>query len=333
MKLVVTDNDFDDFSVEQGLADRAGVDLAVFHGPTTEEIVRHAAGADGLLTSYGDYHAETMRRLPESIRVISRTGTGYDNIDVSAATARGIAVCNVNGYGTEVVSDHAIALALDCLRGVSATDRTLRAGIWPYQAARPLGQVKGRTFGVVGMGNIGTAVARKALGLGFHVVCTSHSLVAGTRCEVALSTGGTVDIDVLTLDELLRQCDVVSFHVALVPATHHLLSANKIALMRPGALVINCSRGAVCDTVAIAQALEEGRIGGAGLDVFEQEPVSPEHPIFSAPRTVLTPHVAYWSEESGLELRTRTFENALAVLQGRMPRDILNPEVLRQNEA
>jgi D-3-phosphoglycerate dehydrogenase len=328
MKLVITDNDFDDFSIEQGLADEAGVELVGFHGSTTQEIVNHTKGADGILTSYGDYGAETINRLSGGVKVISRTGTGYDNIDVAAATARGIAVCNVNGYGTEVVSDHTIALALDCLRGVSVTDRSLRAGTWSYQAARPLGQVRGRTFGVVGMGNIGTAVARKALGLGFKVVCASHSIAAGTQREVLLSTGGTELIDVLTFDDLLQQCDVLSFHVALVPATRHLLSNEKITLMKPDAVVVNCSRGAVCDTLAIAQALEDGRLGGAGLDVFEQEPVSPEHPIFSAPCTVLTPHAAYWSEESGLELRTRTFENALAVLQGRMPQDILNPQVL-----
>lgn len=320
MRLVMTDNDYDDAKLEERLAAEAGVEFACFGSRAGDDIVKNAEGADGLITSYGDFCAETIVRLPQSVRVISRSGTGFDSVDVAAATARGIAVCNVTGYGTEVVSDHAIALAMDCLRQVSATDRALRDGTWSYQQARPLGQCAGRVFGVIGMGAIGSAAARKARGLGFDVVCWSRSLEpGGTTPEGAHALG---------LEELLACADVVSVHCALAPETFHLLDAERLALMKPSAVVVNTSRGAVIDTVALAEALCEGRLWGAGIDVYEEEPVPRDHPLLSAPRCVLTPHTAYWSEESGLELRRRTFGNALAVLRGEPCPNVLNPQVL-----
>ena len=169
------------------------------------------------------------------------------------------------------------------------------------------------------MGEIGRATARKAAGLGFRVVCQSRSLVPGRRTPEGY--------DILSLDELLRTCDVVSFHTALTPETHHLLSAERIATMKSGAVVVNTARGAVIDTIALAQALEEGKLWGAGIDVFEDEPLDFSHPIMRAPHTVLTSHAAYWSEESGRELRERTMQSAIDVVCGRRPADCLNAEV------
>lgn len=318
-KLVITDNDFSDTAIEEYLAAQAGIELAIFQSRLPEDIIVNAQGADGILTSYGEFNAAVMKALPH-LKVISRTGTGYDTIDVAAATKAGVAICTVPDYGTEVVSDHAIALSLDRLRRVSTLDRMLREGTWQYQDARPLGQVQGRTFGIVGMGNIGRAVARKASGLGFEVICCSRSLKTGERT--------TEGYGIVSYEELLERADVISFHIALSDDTHHLLNADKIALVRPGSIIVNTSRGAVIDTVALAEALTAGKLWGAGIDVFENEPLERDHPLLLAPNTVLTPHVAYWSEESGRELRTRTTQNALDVLSGRHPRNILNPEVL-----
>ena len=245
---------------------------------------------------------------------------GYDSIDLDAATDHKVAVCTAPGYGTEVVSDHAIALALCVLRRINEIDADMRRGTWDYARRRPLGQVRGRTFGVVGMGEIGRATARKAAGLGFRVVCSSRSLVPGRRTPEGY--------DILEYEELLRVSDMVSFHTALTPETRHLLDARRIALMKPGAVVVNTARGAVIDTVALASALSEGHLWGAGIDVFEDEPVSPDHPLLRAPHTVLTSHAAYWSEESGRELRERTMRSAIDVVCGRRPADCLNPEVL-----
>lgn len=318
-KIVVVDNDFENSDFEERMAREAGVEIAVFHERDADAVIRNAADADGVVTSYANFPRRVFEALAPRLKVVSRTGVGYDSIDLPAATDHKVAICTAPGYGTEVVSDHAIALALCVLRRMNEIDADMRAGKWDYARRRPLGQVRGRTFGVVGMGEIGRATARKAAGLGFRVVCQSRSLVPGRRTPEGY--------DILSLDELLRTCDVVSFHTALTPETHHLLSAERIATMKPDAVVVNTARGAVVDTEALARALEEGRLWGAGIDVFEDEPVDLEHPIMRAPHTVLTSHAAYWSEESGCELRERTMKSAIDVVCGRRPADCLNPEV------
>lgn len=318
-KIVIVDTDFEDSDQEVRMAREAGVDIALFNDRSPQAIIEHAADADGVITSYGQFPASVFEALP-NLKVVSRTGIGYDSIDVEAATRNGTAVCVVPGYGTEVVSDHAITLALCVLRRLNEVDADMRAGVWDYTRRRPFGQVHGRTFGVVGMGAIGRACARKAAGLGFRVICFSRSLVPGRRTPEGYKQ--------VSYEDLLAQSDVVSFHTALTPETHHLLDAEHLALMKPDAVVVNTARGAIIDTVALADALREGRLWGAGIDVFEDEPVDPGHPLLSAPHTVLSPHVAYWSEESGEELRRRATQAALDVVLGRTPMDCLNPEVL-----
>lgn len=315
MKIALVNLDFEDTEIEERMAREAGVDVTITPAREPANIIAAAADADGIVTSYGHITREVLEALPR-LRVVSKTGTGCDNVDVEAAAERGIAVCTVPGYGTEVVSDHAIMLALAVLRRVNELDADMRAGVWDYSRHRPLGQVRGRAFGVVGMGAIGRATARKAAGLGFRVACWSRSLAEGTRVDASGRAAKDGCYEALSLDDLLREADVVSLHTALAPETRHLLDARRIALMKPGAVVVNTSRGAVVDTIALAAALEEGRLWGAGLDVFEDEPISSDHPIMRAPHSVLTPHAAYWSEESGVELRTRAMRNALDVLLG-----------------
>lgn len=320
--IVMTDNDFGDCSFEKQMVEEAGIDFVGYSelaGREPAELIKHLQNADGAITSYGFYRAEVFEALPQ-LKVVSKTGTGVDNIDVAAATANGTAVCNVPAYGTEVVSDHAIALTLAVLRRINEIDADMRQGIWDFRRRRPLGQVHGRTFGVVGYGNIGRAAARKARGLGFNVVVWDHKGTPGRFTPE--------DFPYVSFEDLLRTADVVSFHTALVPATHHLLNADNIKLMKDDAVVVNTSRGAVIDTDAVAAALQSGKLWGAGIDVFEHEPVSPDSPICQAPHTVLTSHAAYWSEESAVELRTRCTQNAIDVVLGRQPEACVNPEAL-----
>lgn len=320
--IVMADFDFGDCDFERKMVEAAGIQFKSFddaRNRTPAEIIEHLRGADGAITSYGRFTAEVFQALPQ-LKVVSKTGTGVDNIDVAAATADGCAVCNVPGYGTEAVSDHAIALALACLRRINEIDADMRAGIWDFHRRRPLGQVHGRTFGVVGYGNIGRAVARKARGLGFNVVVWDHKGTPGRLTPE--------DFPYVTLENLLKTADVVSFHTALVPATHHLLNAENIKLMKDDAIVVNTSRGAVIDNDAVAAALCAGKLWGAGIDVFEHEPVSPDAPIMHAPHTVLTSHAAYWSEESAVELRQRCTQNAIDVVCGRTPEACVNPAAL-----
>lgn len=319
--IALVNMDFASFEIEEQMAKDAGVKLIVSSMRDAASTIANCKKADGIVTSYGEFPREVFEALPQ-LKVVSRTGVGYDAIDVDAATQHGVAVCTAPGYANEVVSDHAIALAMGVLRRINELDADIRAGVWDYAARRPLGQAHGRVFGVVGMGAIGRATARKAAGLGFEVICSSRSLVAGRRTPEGY--------DICTFDELLQKADVVSFHCALTPQTRHMLDAAHLAMMKPDAVVVNTSRGAVIDTCALAQALEEGRLWGAGLDVFEEEPVSIEHPIFKAPHTLFSAHAAYWSEESGVELRTRTMQSAIDVVCGRKPADCLNPAALER---
>ena len=316
--ITICDFDFDEYDIELRMCREAGVGVDRKQGREPEQIIANAQGAEGIITSYGVFTREVFEALSPTLKVVSRTGVGYDTIDVDAASEFGVAVCNVPGYADEVVSDHAIMLALACLRRVNEQDANLRCGVWPYASTRPFGQCAGRVFGVVGMGGIGRAAARKAAGLGFRVVCWSRSLEPGTVTPEGYP--------VLELDELFSEADVISLHCALASETYHLVDARALSLMKPEAVLVNTSRGAVVDTLALAEALCEGRIWGAGLDVFETEPLEHGHPILQAPHTVLTPHAAYWSEESGVELRTRACQAAIDVLAGRCPQDALNWE-------
>ena len=206
------------------------------------------------------------------------------------------------------------------LRRINEMDVDMRQGVWDFHKRRPLGQVQGHSFGIVGYGHIGRATARKACGLGFDVMVWDRKGVPGRFTPE--------DFPYVSLDDLLARADIVSFHTALTPETHHLLDAQRIATMKPDAIVVNTSRGAIVDTDALAQALVAGKLWGAGIDVFEEEPVSLDALICKAPHTVLTPHVAYWSEETAAQLRTRCTQNAIDVVLGKKPESCVNAEVL-----
>lgn len=316
-----------DFYLENGdlmrrMFAQAGIDVVEADSRKGQEVTAVLRGVQGIITSYGDFSASVIDALDSTVKVISRTGVGVDNIDVEAATRRGIAVCYVPGYATEVVSTHAIALALAVLRRISEADRNVRAGKWDLAHLPALGQVAGRTFGIVGYGAIGRETARKAAGLGFDVVVWSRSL---EREGAAATPEG---YPCLPLDTLVSTADVVSLHTALVPATRNLIDRRRIARMKPGAVLVNTARGGLVDAAALACALEEGRLFGAGLDVFPEEPLDSGSPLVRAPRTVLTPHAAYQSEEAVRELCERSVQAVIDVVQGRAPADCINPSVL-----
>ena len=318
MKIVITDCDHDSLAEERAVADAAGAELLLAPSAAAADVVAAATGADALVVQYARVDADLLDALP-TVRAVGRYGVGVDTVDVDACTARGVAVCNVPDYGTESVSDHAVALALAAARRIAWMDRRVRAGAAELAPLRPVHQFGGRVFGVVGLGLIGAATARKAAGLGYRVVATDARRAPGT----------TVDgVEVVTLDDLLAQAHVVSLHVPLTEDTRHLIGAAELARMRPDAVVVNTSRGGVLDTAALADALRAGRLHGAGLDVFEEEPLPPDHPLATLDTAVLTPHLAWYSEESYGELKRRTVQNVVDVCAGRPPADVLNPEAL-----
>ncbi|MEV8084970.1 C-terminal binding protein [Pseudarthrobacter oxydans] len=318
-RIVITDCDHDSIAVERAVADEHQIRLMMAQCRTEDDVILAATGADGMLVQYAPITAKVLDALPD-IKAIGRYGVGLDTVDVAAATARGIAVCNVPDYGTEDVSDHAIALALSLERGVVQLDRRMRRGEYDLAAVQPLHRVNTRVFGVVGLGLIGSATARKAKGLGYSVIGHDPLLQPGTVTHDGVS--------VVAFEELLSRADVVSLHVPLKPETHHLINAQALARMKESAVLINTCRGGVVDTAAVAAALASGGLRGAGLDVFEEEPLPATHALMSLENAVLTPHVAWYSEESYGELKRRTMENVVDLCAGRAPRNIINPEIL-----
>ena len=318
MHIVITDCDHDTLEPERAITTRHGRTLALAKALTEDEVIVAGQGAAGLLVQYAQITAKVLDALP-SVRAVGRYGVGFDSVDVEAATARGVAVCTVPDYGTEDVSDHAIALALSLARGVVRLDRGVRLGPAPFASVRPMHRIKGRVFGIVGLGLIGSATARKAIGLGYQVLAHDILLTPGTVVDGVLA---------VTFEEVLERSDVVSMHVPLDASTVHMMSTAQFARMRSEAILVNTCRGPVVDTSALVEALRTGAIGGAALDVHETEPLPVDSPLTGFDQVVLTPHIAWYSEESYLELKRRTVENVVEVLAGRRPRNIVNPEVL-----
>ena len=247
-----------------------------------------------------------MRRC----RVISRYGIGYDNIDVAAATGAGIWVARVPDYGWEDVSDHAIALLLACARDLRSYDRLARAG----RPGRPrsLFRMKERTCGVIGCGGIGRALVRKLGGFGLAGILVHDPYLSAE--QVAAAGGVASD-----LDTLLRESDFVSLHTPLTEETRQMIGAAQLRLMKPTAILINTARGGLVDQDALAAALADGTIAAAGLDVFETEPLPTDSPLVGLDNVILSNHVAWYTEESAVELATKAARNVSEVLAGRPP--------------
>jgi phosphoglycerate dehydrogenase-like enzyme len=280
--------------------------------------------------------AETIAKL-ETCRIIVRAGVGYDGIDPVAAAAKGIAVCNCPDYGTTDVADHAIALYLALARGIAFFQDALRADVakgWDWTAPPLIGRVRGRCFGVIGMGRIGTAAARRARALDMSVLFYDPYVPDGQ--ELALGFARTRH-----LDELLERADVVSLHTPLTEETRRMINASALGRMRKDAVLVNTARGAVVDIDALYEALKSDRIAGAGLDVLPQEPPDPNHPLIRAFRAnepwlagrfLLSPHAAFFSEAGMADLRRKPVETAVAYLtEGRL-RNCVNAALLTQGK-
>ena len=249
-------------------------------------------------------------------RGVVRAGVGYNNVDVEAATRHGVIVCNVPDYGTEEVADHAIMFLLAIVRRLVPSHQAIRAGTWDYRSASGAPRLRGKTFGVVGCGRIGTAAALRAKALGLDVVFYDPFLAPGDGQGAGIRR-------VYQLDDLLEQSHFVSLHCYLDATNRHLINAQTIARMRPGAVLINTARGPLVDEQALLDALDSGHIAAAGLDVVETEPLENER-LRQHPNILLTPHTAFYSVEGYNELRTKTAEEVRRILLGEPPRNPVN---------
>jgi len=322
-KVVLTDYVWESLDMEKKLLDGLA-DLVALKTKAADEFVAEAADCDALLNTYaGPITAEVMRQMPKC-RIIARYGIGVDTIDLDAATRAGIIVTNNPTYCIEEVAEHTMALVLACARKVALYDRLVRASRWEVPPGKPMFRLFGRTLGLIGFGNIARQVAMRAHAFGMRVLFTDPFVQAG-RCQ---APGTRVE-----LDQLLGESDFVALHPPLTKDTRKMMNDETLARMKPSAFLVNCSRGPVVDTDALVRALDARAIAGCALDTTDPEPLPDPHPLRGRDNVIITPHVAWYSEQSLVGLQAGAPGEVRRVLKGEWPVNVVNREVKRKNRA
>ena len=304
----------------------AGIDCYIVSIPVSSEgeIIEAIKNATVVLNDLSPVTSNMVGQLADC-RMIIRYGHGYDTVDVDACTEAGIIVTNIAGSTSEEVSNHALTLLLACARYIKRLDRATCEGRWKEVYSRSIcNRIFGETVGIVGFGWIGRALARKFKARGMNVLV--HDPYVGRWLAVEY------DIRFVSKQELLESVDYVSMHVPHLPGTHHWIDAGALRAMKPTAYLVNTARGPVVDEKALIAALRSGEIAGAGIDVFEEEPLSPSNPLLSMDNVICTPHIAGSSEIGWATIRRRAGEEAARFLRGQRPEVVVNPEVLGRIE-
>lgn len=287
-----------------------------------EELLQAIGDADAILVNMTAMTADIIGRLGRC-KLIIRHGVGYDNVDVAAATARGIRVAYEPDYCTDEVAEHAIALMLAAWRKVAIGRQVLenssRSGIWNFDPIYPIGTLRGKTLGIVGCGRIGSTVLNRLRSFGFEfLVCDPY---------LSPERQALLEVPVVDLPTLLAQADIVTIHAALNQETHHLIGEDQLRRMKPTAYLVNTARGGLVDTDALARGLREGWLAGAAIDVYVKEPPDPDFPLFACDNALLAPHLGWYSEEANWGIREKVLEDFVRFVEGRPPRFLINKEL------
>lgn len=317
-RVLLTDFAWPDLEIERAELARSGAKLIVAPAGDEQTLAEHAAEADAIMTNWAPVTAPVIDAAPRC-RIISRLGIGLDNIDVRHATERRIPVTNVPDYCLVEVAEHTIALVLALGRKIHRYYGAALSGRYDLTLGFPLRRIEGQTLGIVGLGQIGRRVADKAVALGMRVIATSRS-----------ARQMPVGVEQVEIEGLLRESDYVSLHVPLTDETRQLIGGAQLAQMKRTSFLINTSRGGLVDHAALAAALANGQIAGAALDVQSPEPPDLSQAPYNDPRVIVTPHAAFYSEESVGDLRRRASRQVGDRLSGRVPPHVVNPEVLSQ---
>ena len=287
-------------------------------------IIECVRDADIVLVNMAKFSEEVISRLDKA-KVILRHGIGYDNVDVQAATRNGIIFANEATASSEDVSEHAAMLIFETYKKKHVQDKMLKdwvkTGIWSSRKIHPLYRMKGKTLGIVGCGNIGSRVLKKMGGFGLDILV----------CDPYLSKKRLKELGIkhTPFNEVLRKSDIITIHVPVTDETRGMFNIKKFSLMKKSAVIINTARGPIVKTQDLVRALKEGMIAGAALDIFEKEPPSKDLELLKMDNVILSPHIAWYSEESGWDIRVMVMDNVRAFLKGKPPRFVVNPEVLR----
>jgi D-3-phosphoglycerate dehydrogenase len=317
-KIIITDCDHPSVEIEKKILSEINPELTLETCKTEEDIIAVASDADGIINQYAPFTRKVIKSL-NRCKIIARYGVGVDNIDVEAATEHNIIVANVPDYCVDEVSTHAIALMVDCARGITLLDRKVRDKKWDFTLAKPLFRTQGKTLGLFGLGRIARMVAQKASGFGLRIIAYDPYV-----------SKVNIGVKLVELSQLLTDSDFLSIHVPLTDETRHSFSENELRTMKKTSYLVNTSRGPIVDEKALYVALKEKWIAGAALDVMDKEPPDWEAPLLKLDNIIITPHISFYSEESYVELKTKVAESVRAVLKGELPRAMVNPQVTKR---
>ena len=316
--VIHTDPHHTDFRHEQAELDAIGATLRPLNVTSEAEVAAACRDADALLVTYAKIGKVALAGMPK-LKIVVRTGVGYDSLDVPAATERKVMVANVPDYCISDLAEHTMALLLTWWRRTAELDQQVRTEGWG-RPLKPVYRLEGKTLGILGMGRMGQAVAARARGFGLKLV--------GYDPYTPSAAFAAVGVEPVSLDSLLRTSDIVTIHALLSAETRGIICQKTLRQMKPTALIVNTARGGLIVTDDLVRALQEGWIAGAALDVTDPEPLPMGHPLRNLPRVLVTPHAAWYSEEAEPELRRRAARTIVEALRGKRPASLLNPEVL-----
>lgn len=307
MKVIITDHQFDNIDPERSAIESAGFELFVKQCKTEEELIAEVKDADALIVQWAPVTKKVIEVL-QNCKLIVRYGIGVDNVDLEAAKARNIPVCNVPDYCIDEVADHVLAMALALGRQLSQTDKRFRGGVWKIIPPKPMPAFRDMTFATAGFGRIARAVLKRAEGFQFSLAAYDPYVDE----EVMKDHG----VEKLSKEDLFDRADILSLNLPLSTDTQHFINKDSLQRMKSNAILINTSRGPLVDTMALAEALQNNMIAAAGLDVFESEPLEANHPLRNCDDAVLTSHIAWYSEKSVPKLQQLAAEEVIRGLQG-----------------
>jgi len=321
LKVIITDCDHGSIEEEKEEFGRMGAELILAQVQEEKDLIQACREADGLVNQYALLTRKVFENLPKC-KVVSRYGVGVDSVDLKAATDFGIIVANVPDYCMDEVADQSISMILTLIRKTAFFDQKVKSGQWDFRQGIPIHRVRGKTLGLIGCGKIGLEVAKRISSFGVKVIAFDPYLEKVPQ-----------GIELKDFDSVIKESDFISVHCPLNDSTRHLIGEQAFKKMEKRPLLINTSRGPIVDEKALIQALKEGLVSGAGLDVLEKEPPDPLNALLKMENVILTPHVSFYSVESISELKRSTAKNVVDVLTERWPRSVVNREVMGKTRA
>lgn len=301
MKIMYTDIDHKSLDIERKVLNDAGLDFEVTQCKTEADVIKNCREADILINQYAPITTAVMDSLP-NFKMVVRYGVGVDNIDVKAAVERGITVCNIPDYGTNEVADHALALMMTLVRKIVFINNVSKHKAWDCTRTFPIKRLADQTVGILGLGRIGSAVAKRVHAIGCNIIACDHHLEPGQVHPCGYVTG-------VTLDELIEKSDILTIHCPPIKG-HYMIDADAFSRMKKGIYIINDARGGIIDEDALDEALENGTVAGAALDCVKNEPMEPGCRIQRHENLIITPHMGWYSEQAAIDLKRKVAEQA-----------------------